>query len=280
MLSNPYDDYYEKFDKGYEEPYQPDPYFLQAKEDIRALYEKSKSSVFYMRQLQVKFENQYFHWITHHAVTSLTKESYLKQENVSARIGKRETSFHFFVHHTNRYPKREINKIASLVTELSQEHIMKSCGNRAELLFAAGLASRGFIPVITKARSYKTKKWTKTGHDLDYIFEKDHFAYGCEIKNTLPYIDKDELSIKLEMCDKLRLRPLFIMRYAPKVYINEIIDNGGFALIFKAQIYDVSQKELVKRIRQILGYEADYPSAIPTGIIDRFEKWHNKKAKK
>ncbi len=66
------------------------------------------------------------------------------------------------------------------------------------------------------------------------------------------------------------------MRYAPKTYNEMIWKAGGFALIFKAQIYELSQKELVERIRDKLGYEADCPKAIPESIIDRFNKWHNK----
>lgn len=107
-------------------------------------------------------------------------------------------------------------------------------------------------------------------------FRRDKIAYGCEIKNTLAYIDKKELEIKLEMCKFFKIRPLFIMRYSPKTYNNLIIKNKGFALIFEAQIYDLSQKELVRIIKENLHYEVDCPRTIPSGIIDRFDKFHNK----
>jgi len=78
-------DYYEDMaDNGY----QPDSYFLAAKEEIADMYEKNKESVYYMRQLQVTFEKKYFHWITRNAVTSLTKEGYLKQINKSLKVTK------------------------------------------------------------------------------------------------------------------------------------------------------------------------------------------------
>jgi len=106
---------------------------------------------------------------------------------------------------------------------------------------------------------------------------KDNIEYGCEIKNTLGYIDKKEMEIKVKMCEHFNVRPLFIMRYSPKTYNYEIIKSGGFVLIFENQIYDLSQVELVKKIRDVIEYPVDYPRAIPEGIIDRFEKWHIKK---
>lgn len=276
-----YPDYYDFDDFEYilpqgKENYEPDSYFLQAKETIKKLYDANKEAVFYMRQLQVKFEKEYYHWITRNAITSLAKEGYLKQINMTVSSSGNPLNFHFFAHHSNRYPKRDINYLAKLVAEFSQSHIMLSCGNRAEILFAEGLASRGFIPAHKKVTEYAGKKWDKTKHDLDYIFEKDNVAYGCEIKNTLAYIDKDELEIKLEMCKYLNVKPLFIMRFSPKNYNDLIINNKGFALLFKTQIYDLSQQELVKRIKENLGYDVDCPRAIPSGIIDRFEKWHNR----
>ena len=153
---------------------------------------------------------------------------------------------------------------------------MLSCGNRAEILFAEGLASRGFSIRGKKVREYNGKKWTKTKHELDYIFERDKIEYGCEIKNTLGYIDKEELEIKLDMCKYFDIRPLFIMRCSPKTYNHIIIKAGGYALLFETQIYDLSQKALVETIRNVLGYNVDCPRAIPTGILDRFEKWHTK----
>jgi hypothetical protein len=120
-------------------------------------------------------------------------------------------------------------------------------------------------------------KWEKSGHDLDFVFEKNGVAYGCEIKNTLGYIDKDELEIKLEMCEHLKVRPLFIMRWSPKTYNKMIIDKGGFAMIFGSQIYELSQAKLVERLRKELGLPVDCPKAIPDGILMRFVNWHEKK---
>jgi hypothetical protein len=135
---------------------------------------------------------------------------------------------------------------------------------------------KGFLPKDKKVRSYGGETWEKTGHDLDFVFEKDGVAYGCEIKNTLGYIQKEELVIKLKMCENLRLKPLFIMRWSPKTYNKMIIDKGGFVLIFGSQIYELSQKKLVERLKADLGLPVDCPRAIPDGIIERFAKWHER----
>jgi hypothetical protein len=130
------------------------------------------------------------------------------------------------------------------------------------------------MPKAKKVKEYADRKWEKTGHDLDFVFMRDGVAYGCEIKNTLGYIDKEELKVKLEMCAYFGIKPLFIMRYAPKTYNKLIYDHGGFALIFETQIYELSQEILVKKIRDVLGLPVICSKAIPGGIIDRFERWH------
>src|SRR6266567_7189186 len=42
-------------------------------------------------------------------------------------------------------------------------------------------------------------RWTRTNHDLDFIFERNQVAYGVEVKNTLGYPEHSEIFIKLTM---------------------------------------------------------------------------------
>jgi len=248
-----------------------------AKAKLKALFDVNRREVYYVRQLQVMFEEEIFHWITHQAIIELEGEKYLKRIVKSFNMSESSTLLHFFAHHTNRYAERQANNLTKLIEEYSQSHITEGCGNRAELLFAAGLAERGFMPIGRSLKSYRGREWTETGHNLDFIFEKDGIAYGCEIKNQLPYIGKELLQVKLEICDYLQLRPLLIMRYAPKTFIYEIQRAGGYAMIFEAQIYELGQRVLVEKMRKTFGKnKADSPRAIPAGIIDRFERWHNK----
>jgi hypothetical protein len=71
------------------------------------------------------------------------------------------------------------------------------------------------------------------------------------------------------------------MRMAPKTYIHLINEAGGFALIFKYQLYPFGAEELVKRVREEMslegmGFPVDSPKAIEAGTIERFLKWHLK----
>jgi hypothetical protein len=237
--------------EDYEPPSVPDAYFLGAQEEIRALYENDKESVYYIRQLQVKLEKRYFHWVTNNAMIGLLRIGYLKDLRIDREKG---TSTRYFIHRSNRWPKRRVNKLVQVIKEYSEDRITRSCGHRAEDLFCKALALRGFMPAASKVRGYNGKMWVKTNHDLDFVFNKDGVGYGCEIKNTLGYIDKDELEVKLEMCSFFGVRPLFIMRYSPKTY----------------------NKLIVERIKNVAGLPVICSKAIPDGIIDRFEKWHVK----
>jgi hypothetical protein len=259
-----FDDFPEAHE-DYFEPSKPDHYFLQAQKEIRGLYEADRETVFYIRQVQIKLEKKFYHWITNNAIIGLYKIGFLKDLRLPKEKG---MSTRYFIHRANRYAKRTINGMEKIIEEYSQDHITRSCGYRAEELFCNALAMRGFMPKARKVKEFNGKKWEKTGHDLDFVFMRDGVAYGCEIKNTLGYIDKEELAIKIEMCGYFGIKPLFIMRYSPKSYNKLIYESGGFALIFESQIYDLSQESLVKKIRDVLGLPVICSKAIPDGIID------------
>jgi len=285
LLSNFYYFPYEEFNKitagelvmyepedirGWEEFLEIDEYFEKAQEDIKSLYERNKGSVFFKRQLQIKFEKPYYHWITSNALMRLKNEGHIKTVEIKKKDG---TSRTFFIHPSNRYYRRVINRYNKIIDEYSDSDITRSCGHRAEDLFCLALTERGFRFLGKNTREFKGKKWEKTGHDLDFLLERNNNFWGCEVKNSLGYIDKKELMIKLEMCEFFKIRPLFIMRGSPTNYNNEIIKRGGFALIFEAQIYEISQRKLVKKIKEELDLPVDCPKAIPSGIIQRYENW-------
>ncbi len=136
----------------------------------------------------------------------------------------------------------------------------------------------GFVPRGRDVNAWNNRVWERSGHDLDRVFERDGVAYGAEIKNTLPYIDREELDIKLEMCAWLGLRPLFIMRASPKSYNYQIIRRGGYVMIFGAQLYPFGHDTLVERVRAELGLPVNSPRAIPGGTLQRFVAWHGKTA--
>jgi hypothetical protein len=81
----------------------------------------------------------------------------------------------------------------------------------------------------------------------------------------LKYIPRDELSVKTKMCEHLGLRPLFIVRGAPKSYINEVRLLGGFTLVFKYQLYPFGQKAFADEVRDALRL----PVAICSTVVRR-----------
>jgi len=255
----------------YEEYKLDEKYFPAAEEDIRGLFEREKKEVFYTRQLQIKFEKKYFPWVTYRVLEYLHDLGFLHKIERPQKDGR---SITFYIHYSNRYAKRKIKTYEKIISEFSQDHITRSCGQCAENLFCLGLVKRGFGVAGEKVREFKGKKWTESGHDLDFVFERDGIFYGCEIKNTLGYIERQELDIKIKMSKFFGIRPFFILRYAPKHYLEEIRKNGGIFLLFETQIYDLSQKGLVDTIQKKLGLPVICSRAIPDGILKRFENLH------
>ncbi len=245
----------------------------EAKARLRKFFEDRCENVFYMQQLEVFFEKEFFHWITGKAVNELVATGFLHAEEVPL-LGFTRVKFVF--HHKHRYYKRQIKRCIEVIRQYSDPNIAIACGRQAEVLFFNALVNRGFLSRGQDTNEYRGKRWTWTEHRLDFIIEKDGVAYGTEVKNTLGYIPREELEVKLDMCDCLRLKPLFIMRASPKDYNHKVIKRGGYAMIFEVQVYPFGQDGLVRRIRNILGLPVDCPRAIPEGIIDRFMRWHEK----
>ena len=69
------------FDEGVERP--SDPAEELAREELKMLIEANQEQVFYSRQLEVQYENTYFHWITNRAIRDLENEGYVKSEWLS-----------------------------------------------------------------------------------------------------------------------------------------------------------------------------------------------------
>jgi hypothetical protein len=249
-----------------------DPKTDEAKEKVRELIEKDRDRVFYQRQIEVLLEKELFHWITVRALVELSEEGAVKTELVP--FGSRGAKIRFFWHPGRRYWRREAGRIGKLVLEFSR--LGRSIGMHGETMFDAALPRFGFMPTGWNVREYKGKKWTETGHDLDRVFERDGIAYGAEIKNRLDYIPREDMYLKMEICKVLGLKPLFIVRMAPKSYIEEVRLEGGFTLVFKYQLYPQGHEELVERVREELGLPVDCPTRIYDGTVLRFLHWQGR----
>jgi hypothetical protein len=254
-----------------------DPKVEEAKTVIKRFFEEEKRAVVYLKQLQVRFEKQFFHWVTGFAVGELVESGFLTEEMVPFG-GSANTRAKFIFRPGHRFRKRQIQSAIEVVAAYSRPDIGRACGQQAEVLFANALLKEGFRWRGQNTSEYGEKRWHETNHDLDFIVERDGVTYGCEVKNRLEYIKKEELEVKLKICNYLGVRPMFIMRGSPKSYNQMIIEKGGYTWIFETQIYPPGQEGLVERMRNILGLPALCSREIPRGMIERFLKWHTRAA--
>ncbi|UCG42546.1 MAG: hypothetical protein JSU73_11880 [candidate division WOR-3 bacterium] len=242
----------------------------EARDVLLRFFRENREGVYYTRQLQVRFEKQFFHWITGKALNELVGGE-VREKRMELKSGAR---VRFLFHKGNRYHTRQAKKMLSVIQEYSLPDNAIAAGMQAELLFFTALAEAGFMAHGRNVNHFGGKKWTETKHDLDFILAKDDLVYGCEVKNALDYIPGRELEVKLRMCAFLGVKPLFIMRMSPKSYNNMVIEAGGYVMIFEAQVHPVSSRALVASMREVLSLPVDAPRAIPGGIIQRFLKWH------
>lgn len=248
-----------------------DPVIDEAKEELRKFLENESTEVFYQRQMQIMFEQTYFHWITARALSELAAEGAIASNTQTLPPTGTIT---FYRATTHRYWRRQAAEIIELVSQFSAQPFTKGVGEQGEMLFEAALGGAGFRTTARKVRAHRDREWLETGHDLDRVFERDGVAYGVEIKNTLPYIPRDEMYAKLRMCKHLGLVPLFIVRMAPKSYINDVRLEGGFTLVFKYQLYPFGQKAFADRVSERLRIKVDCPARIADGTVQRFLNWH------
>jgi hypothetical protein len=246
-----------------------DPQLDPAKTDLRSWFEGKQNAVFYGRQIEVILEKRYFHWITHKALKELTKEGAIETE---LRITPSGSKLRLYWSKRNRYPKRAAAAIVKQVEEHSKPEMTRAIGHHAESLFAVAAAREGFRVLGPAIRTFQGKTWDKTEHDLDWIFERDGVGWGVEIKNTWAYIDREEMKVKIELCELLGVKPLFIMRWAPKSYVEFIRREGGFGLLYETQFFPLGHGAAMEKLKELL-LPVSSPTAVPGGIFRRFVKW-------
>lgn len=253
-----------------------DPVVVRAAESIRAVYERRPDDVLYVRQLEVMLEKEYFHWVTDFAIRDLRESGFLADEYVSLGAGNARLRFLFRAGH--RFRRRQMKRAVAIVRAYSDPAFAKGCGLYAQTLFLHALLKGGFRLEGENTARYAGREWTDTNHDLDFIVERDGVTYGCEVKNRLEYISREELGVKLKMCEFLGVKPMFIMRASPKTHNFTIGQKGGYAWIYEAQIYPPGHESLAERVRAELRLPVMCSYAIPLGMVERFERWHRKSA--
>lgn len=267
-----YDDYYEpELEEPDERP--RDVEIDKAADDIWKIFEGDPSRVFYSTQIETSLERTHFHWITNKALVEMAAERRVQKATYEV-MG---NQVNFYSHTKNRYWRRDANALQKLLQRIFDPDFTQAVGQSAELLFDSFFAKNGFMRTKEKdIREWQGRIWTRTKHNLDRIVVRDGVAYGVEIKNTQNYIPKGEFEIKLDMCRELGLKPLFVMRYAPKSYMNQLYRRGGFGLLYERQIYPLGQTALLREVQQKLGLKVQAPMELEQGHGDRLAGWHEK----
>jgi hypothetical protein len=248
-----------------------DGWQADAIEFLTELVSVRRQEVFFSRQLEVQHEDRWFHWVTNRALRTLIKQGLLRSEVRTLADRGRVT---LMWHHSYRYYRRDAARVVELINEYADPNIGAALGLQAELLVLEGFAKHQFVMRGREARSFGAKLWTRTGHDLDFIFERDGIGYGVEVKNTLGYMPHDELLTKIDMCTALGLRPVFAARMLPRSWVSEVVAARGFALILKYQLYPWAHRELARRVSREFGLPVDAPRSLADGTMERFVRWH------
>lgn len=152
-----------------------------AKDDLELFFEQNAGTVFYLMQLEVMFEKKHYHWIVAKAVSELVREGRIKAKVLPLQKG---ASVKFLFSPRHRYWKRQAAASLAVIREYSDPAIAGACGEQADMLFFNALANRGFVSHGQDANEYEGRKWTASGHNLDFVLSCDGIAYGCEVKNT------------------------------------------------------------------------------------------------
>lgn len=165
----------------------------------------------------------------------------------------------------------------NLINEFSEPPFTEALGATGETLFDVAMADVGFRVIARNVREFEGKRWEETGQNPDRIVERDGLRYGVEIKNTLGYIDRDELDIKIKMNEFFGTTPFFVARNLPKTYMYRLYRAGGFGLLLDNQHYPLLASDLAKRVRQRLQLPVLCLKLMPNTTMRRFEAWHEKR---
>jgi len=252
-----------------------DPAEARARTELGKFFDEQNEAVFFSRQIEILFEGRFFHWITARALRNLVEAGRVRRE-VRA-IPSTGGAIHLFWNRRYRYYRRAADEVVRLVSEYAHPNVAAAIGIHGEGMVLGGFADSEFVLKARETSEYQGRRWTRTNHDLDFIFERDDLAYGVEVKNTLGYPAHEEISIKVMMAKFMRVTPVFVARMLAKTVINEIWKAGGFALILKYQLYPYSHRELAKRVAEELRLPVDSPRRLSDGTMKRFTDWHSKR---
>jgi hypothetical protein len=268
-------------------PFAPraDPAVQKAQERIGRFFRDSKGrpnkKTYYKGQLEVLLEGEFFSWVVSDALGILVEDGRLKSFTTKTKRQPKVIFYHnatLVTDKETRIIKTRAKRACSLIDKMSDPIITKALGGHLEALVKAELRAQQFDIVGENTNSYQGVVWTETGHNLDFIAKhhSDRLVIGVEVKNTLAVVPKDEVSIKLRMCEHLGITPVFAVRWN-KPYLDQVYKANGFTWTFKTQIYPLGQENLTKKIYDHLGLPVNVRTDLPPKSVKLFQEWVKKR---
>jgi len=254
-----------------------DPQIIKAMPEVRSLFEdkygRPRKRTYYIGQLQVILEGDFFPWIVYNATMQLIQQGELRHEITPTRYADKVT----FVHHrkfTDIQMSTRIRNTARLIDRYSHPRVADALGKHLEGLVKAELRAQGFNIEGSHTNEYRGKKWQKTNQNLDFIAEhrSQRLQVGVEVKNTLSTPEREEIEAKIELCQYLNLTPVFAGRWM-QPYLKRIHDKGGFCWIFKTQIYPLGFENLTQILWKRLRLPVNVRTDLPPKSVRSFEAW-------
>ena len=118
------------FEGDHESEQQHDQKVDEVKAELMAtLFDNSPQAVFYERQIQVLYEDKFFHWITGKALHELSDERSIK--TMKLQLGE-HTEIRIYCSVMNRYWKRQAEAIRKLVLRFSTPEFGRALGHHVK----------------------------------------------------------------------------------------------------------------------------------------------------
>lgn len=217
----------------------------------------------YDRELRYRLEGSFAHDQVGEALRELKEEGVLKQTGVPGRRG-RGTGEHPNVFY--RLPNSNYNELLpTMKTKLDLSIFIagvgEEMGRHAELAWWRAFKRNNWSVFpdseteVQGVSEYKGRKAT-TGHDIEFVAERDGIEYGVEVKNRLTY--PDDPYWKLLVCMDLALVPLVVARWLNPGQPGIIIALGGAKpFIYRTAIYAKTYEPIINQAKSLLKFPID-----------------------
>lgn len=229
----------------------------KAKDAVLALFKEQNIQVAFDCEIRYRLENQFPHDVTGFAIRDLETNKLLVKTGLPGRQGASRLPIQFY-----KLPDSDYKQIIPLMHE--KLHLET---------FIIGVAyEMGKHAESAWWRAFKRNNWEtypstedeplgineyqgrtcSTGHDIDFVAQKDGIEYGVEVKNGLNY--PDDLLWKLTVAAELDTVPLIIARWLNPGQVPVISNLGGAGPIYyKDAIYSKTYSDLITQTKQVLG---------------------------